>query len=142
MDQEKFLVDRTFSMKGVLSCSFERAPFASPKRKGAGSYRDDSEEKEMAIALKEALEATVCMHLYPKSQIDVFVTVLENDGSVLASSITCAGLALINASIHVFDVIIGSSMKRLGNLRLTDPTLIEEEKGTCDPSQGDQEFGE
>ena len=49
-------------------------------------------------------------HLYPKSQIDIFITVLENDGSVLASSITCAGLALINASIHVFDVIIGSSI--------------------------------
>ena len=39
----------------------------------------------------------------------MFVTVLQNDGSVLASSITCAGLALIDASIHVFDVIIGSS---------------------------------
>ena len=52
-------------------------------------------------------------HLYPKSQIDVFVTVLENDGSVLASAITCAGLAIINASIHVFDVIIGSSMVSL-----------------------------
>lgn len=119
-----------FSMKGVLSCSFIRAPFASPKRQASGSNVDDSEEKEIAIALKEALEATVCMHLYPKSQIDVFVTVLENDGSVLASAITCAGLAIINASIHVFDVIIGSSMKRLGSLRLTDPTLKEEE--TCD----------
>ena len=52
-------------------------------------------------------------HLYPKSQIDVFVTVLQNDGSVLASSITCAGMALIDASIHVFDVIIGSSMVRM-----------------------------
>merc|ERR1739844_624800 len=121
-----------FSMKGVLSCSFDRAPFASPKRLGYGNSRDESEEKELAITLKEALEATVCMHLYPKSQIDVFVTVLENDGSVLASSITCAGLAIINASIHVFDVIIGTSMKRLGSLRLTDPTLQEEE--TCDQS--------
>jgi len=120
-----------FSMNGVLSCSFSRAPFASPQRKAPGSSADDSEEKEMAIALKEALEATICMHLYPKSQIDIFITVLENDGSILASSITCAGLALINASIHVFDVIIGSSMKRLGSLRLTDPTLQEE---ACEPS--------
>lgn len=123
-----------FSMKGVLSCSFDRAPFASPKRLGYGNNRDESEEKELAITLKEALEATVCMHLYPKSQIDVFVTVLQNDGSVLASSITCAGMALIDASIHVFDVIIGSSMKRLGNLRLTDPTLLEEENDTTNSS--------
>ena len=40
--------------------SFSRAPFASPQRKASGSV-DDSEEKEMAIALKEALEATICM---------------------------------------------------------------------------------
>ena len=52
---------------------------------------------------------SLLQHLYPKSQIDVFVTVLQNEGSVLASSITCAGLALVDASIHVFDVIIGSS---------------------------------
>ena len=48
----------------VYIFSFDRAPFASPKRKALGSYRDDSEEKEMAIALKEALEATVCMVSY------------------------------------------------------------------------------
>merc|ERR1712223_1337390 len=118
---------KTKVMNGVLSCSFSRAPFASPKRQAPGSNTDDSEEKEMAIALKEALEATVWMHLYPKSQIDIYITVLENDGSVIASSITCAGLALINASIHVFDVIIGSSMKRHGDVRLTDPSLQEEE---------------
>ena len=41
--------------------SFSRAPFASPQRKAPGSSVDDSEEKEMAIALKEALEATICM---------------------------------------------------------------------------------
>ena len=45
----------------ILFFSFSRAPFASPKRQAPGSNTDDSEEKEMAIALKEALEATVCM---------------------------------------------------------------------------------
>ena len=62
---------------------------------------------------KSIIKCIFFQHLYPKSQIDVFVTVLQNDGSVLASSITCAGMALIDASIHVFDVIIGSSMVRM-----------------------------
>lgn len=51
-------------------------------------------------------------HLYPKSQIDVFVTVLENDGSFVAGAITCAGLALADAAIDMFDVIVGASMVR------------------------------
>ena len=33
-------------------------------------------------------------HLYPKSQVDVFITILEDDGSSLAAAITCAGLAV------------------------------------------------
>ena len=41
--------------------SFSRTPFASPTRQAFGNNIDDSEEKEIAIALKEALEATVCM---------------------------------------------------------------------------------
>ena len=45
----------------LIKYSFDRAPFASPKRLGYGNNRDDSEEKELAITLKEALEATVCM---------------------------------------------------------------------------------
>jgi ribonuclease PH len=49
-------------------------------------------------------------HLYPKSQIDVHVTVLEDSGSVLASVLTCAGLALADASIHMFDCIVGASL--------------------------------
>ena len=51
-------------------------------------------------------------HLYPKSQIDVFITVLEDDGSSLAAAITCAGLAVADAAIDMFDVIVGSSLVR------------------------------
>ena len=50
--------------------------------------------------------------MYPKSQIDVFVTILEDDGSSLAAAITCAGLALADAAIDMFDVIVGSSLVR------------------------------
>jgi exosome complex component MTR3 len=52
-------------------------------------------------------------HLYPKSQIDVHVIVLEDAGSVLAAALTCAGLALADASIHMFDVIVGASSVKL-----------------------------
>ena len=60
-------------------------------------------------------------HLYPKSQIDVHVVVLEDSGSVLASALTCAGLALADASIHMFDVIVGASLVRLAQLVKVGP---------------------
>jgi len=127
-----------FSMKtGVLACKLEQAPFSHPKR--IGRSREDKAEtqaREISSSIKEVLEATVCMHLYPKTQIDVFVTVLENDGSVLAAALTAASLALANASIQMFDLTIGASIKRVKDDRLTDPTLSEEttqdqDKSSC-----------
>ena len=37
----------------------------------------------------------------------MFVTVIEDGGSVLAAAFTAAGLALADASINMFDVVIG-----------------------------------
>ena len=52
----------------------------------------------------------IFQHLYPKSQIDVYVTILEDDGSALASSITLASLALADAAVQMFDTIVGISL--------------------------------
>jgi len=38
------------------------------------------------------------------------LTVLEDDGSILAASLTCAGLALADASIQMFGIVVGVSM--------------------------------
>jgi len=120
-----------FSMKsGVLACKIEHAPFSRPQR--VGRWRQEaaeSESRDVSGTIKEALEATVCMHLYPKTQIDVFITVLENDGCVVAAALTCASLALANASVQMFDLTIGASIKRVvdsTSYRYTDPTLEEE----------------
>jgi len=38
------------------------------------------------------------------------VIVIEDDGSALAASLTCASLALANASIPMYDLVIGASV--------------------------------
>jgi len=47
---------------------------------------------------------------FPKAQVEVYIMVLEDDGSALAASLTCASLALANASIPMFDLVIGASL--------------------------------
>ena len=49
-------------------------------------------------------------HLYPKSQIDVYVTILEDDGCTLAAALTVSGLALADAAIQMFDTLVGASV--------------------------------
>jgi len=98
---------RDFSMAGQLTASLKFAPFACLNRRG---QQADQEEEELGLVLGEALASTVCLHRYPKAAIEVFVTVLEDDGSVLAASLTASGLALAQAGIHCFDIVVGATV--------------------------------
>ena len=64
-------------------------------------------------------------HLYPKSQIDIYITILEDDGCILAAALTVAGLALVDASIQVFDTLVGASLVRLYGLFFTFQHLLD-----------------
>ena len=52
-----------FSMKGVLACHVQLAPFsaAASRRAPGGGAGVDQEAREVANIVKEALEATVCL---------------------------------------------------------------------------------
>jgi exosome complex component MTR3 len=87
----------------------------------------ESEEKLIASNIKTALESTVCLHEFPNYQIDVFILVLEDDGSVLSSSVIAAGLAFVDASIACYDILTSSSVSVVNGQLLIDPTSEEEE---------------
>uniref|UniRef100_A0A182WDZ1 Uncharacterized protein n=1 Tax=Anopheles minimus TaxID=112268 RepID=A0A182WDZ1_9DIPT len=112
-----------FNQLGDLYCDFKYSPFASTVRKAPPT---DARERSMATALTSALNPSVCRHLFPNLQIDVFVNVLEDDGSTLAVAITAAGLALGDASIPMFDVVMAATAGILGNRMIVDPTAEEE----------------
>ncbi|KAK2913756.1 hypothetical protein Q8A67_002155 [Cirrhinus molitorella] len=83
--------DETDMKTGRLVCDFRLAPFSCLKR---GAWIQGSEERDMSQTLLESLQPGVCLHRYPRSQIEVNVMVLENDGSILAHAVTCASMAL------------------------------------------------
>lgn len=115
-------IESFFSDKGQLYCDFRYAPFSRENRKSVG----ENEEKLIASNIKTALESTVCLHEFPNYQIDIFILVLEDDGSVLSSSIIAAGLALVDASIPCYDVLTSSSVAIVNGQLLIDPTADEE----------------
>lgn len=112
-----------FSEKGQLYCDFKYAPFSREDRKSVG----DNDEKLMSNNIKNALESVVCLHEFPNYQIDIFIMVLEDDGSVLSTSIMAAGLAFIDASIPCFDIITSSSAAFINGNILLDPDGKEEQ---------------
>jgi exosome complex component MTR3 len=114
-----------FSIKGLLYCDMKYAPFSCHTRR---QHIQDREEKDLSVVLQHALEPVICLYKFPKAQVDVFVTVLENDGGALSAAITAAGVALADAGVPMYDMVVACSLRQYGSVTLIDPTEAEEYK--------------
>ncbi|KAK3930577.1 Exosome complex component MTR3 [Frankliniella fusca] len=115
-----------YSQHGELYCVLKFAPFSCAMRR---AHQQDSEEKELSLNLKRALEPAVCRHEFPNFQVDIYVLILESDGGTLAASITCAGLALADAHVPMYDLVTAASLGVVRGVLVKDPT--EEEEKVC-----------
>ena len=105
----------------LLSTNIKYAPFASRERRG---YLRDAVERDLAVHLDTALRGAIIAERWPKSGLDIVITILEEDEdiswtnnatgqvplgmmSVLAGCITVASTALIDAGIDCVDIISG-----------------------------------
>ncbi|GAA5811077.1 hypothetical protein MFLAVUS_004506 [Mucor flavus] len=97
-----------FSRNGTLNCDFKFATFSCTKRRG---QMKDAEEKEFSQVLVQALSPAVRLELLPKSAVDIYVSVLENDGtsSCLAAAIIASSVALADAGIEMLDQVTACS---------------------------------
>jgi exosome complex component RRP41 len=68
--------------KVLINCQYSMATFSTSERKRRP--RGDRKSQEMTMHLKQTFEAAVMTHLYPKSQIDIYVEVRghENKGAL------------------------------------------------------------
>lgn len=99
------------------------APFSCLER---GSWIQGSKDKDFSLMLHESLQPAMHLYKYPRSQIEVNVMVLENSGSALAHAVTCASLALADAGIEMYDLVLGCSVRQDGASYVVDPTYTEE----------------
>ena len=117
-----------FTPQLLLSTYIKFAPFASRHRRG---YVRDANERDLAVHLETALRGVLIGERWPKSGVDVVVTVLEGeedrneDGlvaqtgvesgenkgwgmmSLLSGCITVASAAIIDAGIDCVDIVTG-----------------------------------
>jgi len=96
-----------FSMTGAVCVEFKFATFAERCRRG---HQQDGQEKDLSLLLQETLQPAIMLHTLPKCQIDISITVLENGGSALSAAITAASVALVDAGVEMYDVVIGASV--------------------------------
>ncbi|KAI8942641.1 hypothetical protein NX059_000695 [Plenodomus lindquistii] len=114
-----------FSPSLLLTTTVKFAPFATRQRRG---YIRDAAERDLGVHLETALRGVIIGERWPKSGVEVVVTILEGDedgwwgdsesegtskGSgwgllnVLAGCITVASAAITDAGIDCVDVVCG-----------------------------------
>jgi exosome complex component RRP41 len=75
----------------------------------------DRRIQEFGLALRQTFEEAVQLQLSPRSQIDISVLVLEQDGGVLQTAINAVTLALVDAGIPMNDYICATSAGLVDN---------------------------
>lgn len=107
-----------FSPHMVLSTHVKYAPFATRQRRG---YLRDSSERDLSMHLETALRGVVLADRWPKSGVDVVVTIVEGDVvrrsandetheewdmmGVLSGCIAVAAAAIADAGIDCVDTV-------------------------------------
>ena len=67
---------RAHHEKAIINCQFSMAVFSTGERKRRP--RGDKKSNDMAKHLQQTFEAAIMTHLYPRSQIDIFVEASRN----------------------------------------------------------------
>jgi len=104
----------------------------------------DAEDRSIAVAIHQAIVSSVRLELLPKSTIDIFLTIVENDGieGCVAAGSIAASTALAEAGIDMIGLVISCSGSIVGTDIWLDPTEKEMEvsKGalvlSCLPALG------
>ena len=82
--------------------------------------------------LKSVFESVIMLELYPRSQIDLQVFVLESDGSYKSAAFNAVSLAIMNAGIAMKDFLVATNAGLLNQVAVVDLIYQEEKKQNCE----------
>jgi exosome complex component MTR3 len=126
-----------FSPYLVLTTHVKYAPFATRQRRG---YLRDSSERDLSVHLETALRGVIIADRWPKSGVDIIVTIIEGDQereishsqgdeqwdmmNVLGACITVASAAIADAGIDCVDTVAGGVAALVTTKDSDTPTIV------------------
>ncbi|XP_071477146.1 exosome complex component RRP41-like [Diadema antillarum] len=113
--------------KVTINCQYSMATFSTNERKKRPA--GDRKSIEMSLHLQRTFEATIETQLYPRSQIDIYVQILQADGGNYCASVNAATLAIIDAGIPMKDYVCACSSSFVSDTPLADVSYLEESQG-------------
>ncbi len=114
--------------KAFVTCEFSMANFATSERKSRS--KSDRKSKEMAGIIRQTFESAILLELYPRSQIDVQVQVVMEDGGALSAAINAVSMAMVNAGIPMRDLVCACSAGFMDSKAIVDLNYSERSRNT------------
>ncbi|KZT67742.1 ribosomal protein S5 domain 2-like protein [Daedalea quercina L-15889] len=113
-----------YNENGRLNVEVKFAPFSCTRRRAPIR---DAEDRSLAVQIQQSLLPAVRLELLPKSTIDIFLTIIENDGmeGCIASGSVAASAALADAGIEMLGLVIACSASTMGEDVWLDPSEQE-----------------
>ncbi|XP_077983385.1 exosome complex component RRP41-like [Glandiceps talaboti] len=113
--------------KVLINCQYSMATFSTGERKRRP--KGDRRSQEMSVNLKRTFDAAILTHLYPRSQIDIYVQILQSDGGNYCACVNAATLAVIDAGIPMRDYVCACTSSLLEDTPVVDISYLEETAG-------------
>uniref|UniRef100_A0A7N0RCP5 Exosome complex component RRP41 homolog n=1 Tax=Kalanchoe fedtschenkoi TaxID=63787 RepID=A0A7N0RCP5_KALFE len=104
--------------QALVRCEYTMSNFSTGDR--MRRPKGDRRSTEISLVIRQTMEACILTHLMPRSQIDIFVQVLQADGGTRSACINAATLALADAGIPMSDLVTSCSAGYLNSTPLLD----------------------
>ncbi|CAI2164115.1 5464_t:CDS:2 [Funneliformis geosporum] len=111
-----------------INVEISLAPFCMSERKKRS--KSDKRILEIASAVKQTFETIIKTELFARSQIDIYLQILQFDGGTIQICINAATLALIDAGIPMVDYVCACSAGCIDNEPVLDLNYVEESHDT------------
>jgi len=113
----------------LIRSRYHMAPFSVEERKSPAPSR---REIELSKVIREALEPAIFAELYPRTMLDIYIEVLQADGSTRCAGINAASLALADAGIPMLDLVSSIAVGKVEGQLVLDVMDKEDKEGEAD----------
>lgn len=120
--------------QALVRCEYSMANFSTGDR--MRKPKGDRRSTEISLVIRQTMEACILTQLMPRSQIDIYVQVLQADGGTRSACINAATLALADAGIPMRDFVTSCSAGYLNSTPLLDLNYVEDSAGGPDVTIG------
>ena len=115
--------------RAIVQCRYNMAPFSVDERKRPGPSR---RAKEISKVTRLALEPALFLKDYPAMVVDVYIEILQADGSTRVTGINAASLALADAGVPMKDLAVALSGGKVDDTLVIDLCGKEDNYGEAD----------